>query len=206
VNEAPRPGAPPESGVAEEDSPRRRFRPGCLLWAAGALAVLVGLIVLIGETFDQGADADQPVRTFNAGPAENYPRGDLAFMAAVPVWVVRLEDGEFLALYDRSPKQQETDGPCRITFDETAQLGGAAPVPGIEGAFVEECDGLRTVWRADGVRAFGAGYGDLDRFDVRVDGTGDVIVDFTRRTCTRSRGVTGAPPFDVRRCGKPDDF
>lgn len=190
----------------EPASPRRRSRLGCAGIALAALAATVGMVVLIGETFDQGGAARQPVRKFDAGPAENYQPADLSYLQVIPVYVVRLQDGEFLALYDRSPKQQEIDGACRVHFDEFASLGAAEPVPGIRGALVEDCEGIRTVWRPDGNFAFGAGYGDLDRFEVAVDNNGNLIINLDARTCTRSRGVIGAPPFDVRRCRKPSDI
>ena len=43
-----------------------------------------------------------------------------------------------------------------------------------------------------------------DRFGTSVDGAGHLIVDTSSRTCTRSRGVIGVPPFDERTCGSGD--
>jgi hypothetical protein len=185
---------------------RPRSLAGCLLRVVLAVAAVIVAVVIIGETFDQGDKAHQPLRRFDAGPAENYQRGDVSFLAGLPVWVVRLQDGTFLALYNRSPKQQEADGSCRASYDETASIGAAEPVPGFSGAFVEDCDGLRTAWRADGTLAFGAGYGNLDRFDTSVNDQGHLIIRLDSRTCTRSRGVIGAPPFVEARCGKPEDI
>jgi hypothetical protein len=120
------------------------------------------------------------------------------------VFVVRLEDGEYLALYDQSPKQQGLNSSCRVRFDEDAQLISLAQLPGFTGAFVEECEGLLATWRADGDRfAGGASYGDLDRFETEIADNGDLIVKTGRRTCTKSRGVNGLPPYDVISCGKP---
>ena len=77
-------------------------------------------------------------------------------------------------------------------------------MPETTGALVEDCNDARAVWRVDGKFSFGNSYGDLDRFDVRTGAQGDVIVDTESRSCTRSRGVIGIAPFDVRRCGKGD--
>lgn len=176
---------------------------GCLLRLLIVLAVLVALFFAIGLAFDQGPGAlERSSSDFNAGAAEEYARGDVTYIEGRHVFVVRLDDGGFLALYDKSPKQQEIDSDCRLRYDERAQLGGLAQLPGFAGAFVEECEGTRAVWRADGERAFGAGYGDLDRFQTRIDGD-DLIIEMDERTCTRSRGVPGVPPFDVTTCDHP---
>ena len=113
-----------------------------------------------------------------------------------------------MALYDRSSRQQELKGDCRVHYEDAAGIGTLEPLPDTAGALVEECNNTRAVWRVDGKFSFGSSYGDLDRLDVHVaqpSGVqGDVIVDTESRSCTRSRGVIGIEPFDVRRCGKGD--
>jgi hypothetical protein len=164
----------------------------------------VALIVVIGETFDQGDSAKTPAREFDAGPSENYQRGDLTEVPPERLWIVRLEDGEFIALYNKSPKQQQLGSGCRVRFDENAQLIGLPQLPGFSGAFVEECEGVSATWRADGKFAGGAGYGDLDRFETSVNDEGHLIVKTSSRSCTKSRGVPGLPPYDVQTCrGRP---
>jgi len=176
--------------------PRRR-RLGCLARIAVVVLVLVGVVVAIGEIFDQGPNAGQPVRGYDAGPLDAYQPATVNYLELQHIYVVRLPDGSVLALYDRSAKQQELDGDCRVRYDETAQ---PTLVEGPSGAFVEDCDELRTAWRVDGTLASGAGYGDLDRFDTRVDAQGRLIIDTESRSCTRSRGVAGVPPYDSTRC------
>ena len=53
--------------------------------------------------------------------------------------------------------------------------------------------------------ASGVGYGNLDRFETSIDENGDLLIDVSERTCTRSRGVPGIPPYDETICGRPDD-
>ena len=65
----------------------------------------------------------------------------------------------------------------------------------MRGAFVEACDDQRLRWRVDGTFSFGNSYGDMDRFETRIDGAGDLIIDTSQRTCTRSKGVPGIPPL-----------
>jgi hypothetical protein len=193
-----------EAGI-EEPRSRTRGRFGCLTRIALAIAAAIALIIVIGETFDQGDSAKRPSTSYDAGPAENYLRGDLSEVPPEHLWIVRLEDGEFIALYNKSPRQQQLGSQCRVRFDENAQLLGLPQLPGFSGAFREECEGLTATWRADGRFAGGAGYGDLDRFETSIDDNGHLIVTTNSRTCTKSRGVPGLPPYDVQTCrGRPD--
>lgn len=195
---------------AEQEAPEaprgRTPRLGCVTRILLAIAAAVAIVIVIGETFDQGKDADQPSRGFSAGVAEEYARSGVTYFETRHVFIVRLADGSFLALYDKSPKQQELGSGCRVRFDEQAQLLGIEQLPGFAGAFVEECEGqtARTTWRADGARAAGGGYGDLDRFETRLEDDGTLFVKTSTRTCTRSRGADGLAPFDVRTCKGAD--
>ena len=94
----------------------------------------------------------------------------------------------------------------RLAALDDAQLIGAAQLRGFTGAFVEECEGqtTRTTWRADGTFASGAGYGDMDRFQTRLEADATLFVETDSRTCTRSRGVEGIPPFDAKTCKGAD--
>jgi len=178
----------------------RRPRLGCLVRIAVVVLVLVGIVVAIGEIFDQGPNADQPVHGYDAGPLDAYQPATVSYLELQHLYVVRLPDGRVEALYDRSARQQELGGDCRVRYDETAPLEGINPIEGMRGAFVEDCDDLRTVWRVDGALASGAGYGDLDRFDTKVDAQARLIIDTESRSCTRSRGVAGVAPYDSTRC------
>lgn len=195
MNDAPPERTPP----APERRPQRRI--GCLARIAIAVAAAVALVVAIGMIFDQGDDASQPSRGFNASAAANYERADVNYVPTEHIFITRRQDGEFIALYDLSARQQELGGDCRVVWDDAAQTGTLEQLPGFTGALVEQCDdGARTVWRADGAFAFGAGYGSLDRFPITVRDDGTLFVDTRTRTCTRSRGVPGVPPFTETTC------
>jgi hypothetical protein len=189
--------------VSARGSRGRRWL-GCLGWLAAAALAATGVVVAIGFIFDQGDSAKQPQHEFDAGGAVNYQPATVDYVETEHLYIVRLQDGSFLALYDKSPKQQEVGGDCRLSFDDNATIGSLEQLAGIRGAFVEDCGNARAVWRADGAFAFGASYGDLDRFNTSVDANGDLIVDTSSRTCTRSRGVIGVPPFDQTTCGSGD--
>jgi hypothetical protein len=180
----------------------RALRPrGCVARVLIAVALLVAMVVAIGYAFDQGDDAVQPQHGFDAGPARAYQSPSVTAFEGEHLFLVRLPDGSFTALYDRSPKQQEVQGDCRLVYDETAGLGTLDPLPGLLGGFVEGCEGAHAVWRADGVFAFGTAYGDLDRYAARVDDAGRVIIDTGTRSCTRSKGVIGQEPYEKKTCG-----
>jgi hypothetical protein len=191
-----------EAGEGDPSVRRRRF--GCLPRVAAFALIGTAIVVGIGFLFDQGDSARQPDHTYDAGPASAYQSGTVVYAEAQHLYVVRLKAGDFMALYDKSPKQQELRSDCRVTFDDSATTGMLDPLPGLTGGFVENCSGMHAVWRADGVFAFGASYGNLDRFPASVDGNGHLIIDTSTRTCTRSRGVIGVPPFDAGTCGSGD--
>lgn len=195
-----------ESDAAPEDPiPPRRLPPlrGCLVRGLAVIVAAIVLAVVIGETFDQGKQADAPPQGFNAGLAEGYPRGDVSdgFVDSEHVFIVRFPDGTFRAYYDRSSKRQELGGDCRIEYDETALPGRLEQVTGMRGAFVEECEGVRAVWRVDGRLATTSSYGDLNRFETRITDGGELFVDTSERNCTRSVGVPGIEPFEEKTCG-----
>jgi hypothetical protein len=187
---------------ADEARPRGCF--GCLPWLIGGIVGLIVVATVLAFIFDQDEAADQPDHSVNAGPAEQYAFADVTYIEPEHLFVVRLQNGDFLALYDRSSKQQTLGSNCRVGFDETAVLQGLPQLEGFDGAFVEECEGQRAVWRADGEFVSGANFGNLDEFRTSIDEAGDLIVDTETRTCTRAVGVGGIPPFRRDRCdGNP---
>jgi hypothetical protein len=162
--------------------------------------VIVAIVVAIGFAFDQGDNADQPVHGYDAGVADTYEPATVTYLEAQHIFVTRLQDGGFVALYDLSSRQQELSGDCRLHYNDNATLGQLDQLPGFTGAIVEDCNSTLAVWRADGTYAFGIGYGALDQFGTSVNGDGHLIIDTSSRSCTRSRGVIGQAPFVSTRC------
>ena len=173
--------------------------------AAGLFVTTIVVLVIIGLFYDSGdegasSDGGDALQGLNVGPADEYAFADVNHFDQDHVFLVRLPDGSLRAFYDKSARQQELDGSCRIFYDETATTGTLPQVEGMRGAFVEDCDDKRSVWLVDGTFSFGASYGDLDEFETGIDANGDVIIDTSERTCTRSKGVPGIPPFEVTTC------
>ena len=193
------------SGMTEEQA-QHRWRRWARWVTRGALAVVaIGFIVVVALViiglFYDSADEDSGVAGgLNVGPAAEYARSDVNHFDLDHVFLVRYPDGSFDAFYDKSARQQELNGSCRILFDENALVGALEQFEGMRGAFVEACDDQCSVWRVDGTFSFGNSYGDMDRFETRIDGAGDLIIDTSQRTCTRSKGVPGIPPFETTTC------
>jgi hypothetical protein len=190
---------------AEAPEPSRSWL-GCGLRVALGIVAVFGLLMaatFLGSLIFGDTDLREEPSTLNAGTAEEYAPSDLTYFDLDHIYIVRKADGSFLALYDRSTRAQELDRDCRVRFDETLEPVPLEQLSGFRGAFVEDCDGGRTVWRVDGQLASGSGWANLDRLNTSVDADGNLIVDITQRTCTRSRGVVGVAPFDEQTCGRP---
>ncbi len=193
--------------MAEAAPPRPKRRitlRGCLtIGIVGTVVAIVGAIAGI-ELFGSDTGGDGGARYVSGGEAAAYPRSDVQYLEEDHIFVVRLADGAFLAIYDKSPAQQEPSTDCRLRFDDNASLNTLPQLEGFQGAFVDECEGVRAVYRVDGAYAFGAGFGELDRFETRTGDNGELLIDVSERTCMRSIGVPGVPPFERARCrGNP---
>ena len=163
-----------------------------------AVVVIVLFIEFVGSVGSGSSDARDE---FIAGPADEFALADVNAFEAEHILLVRYQDGSFRAFYDKSSKQQEIPGEtCRILYEESAAIGTLEQTAGMHGAFVEECVGVRSVWRVDGAYSFGGNYGDLDEFGTRIDETGALVVMTDTRSCTRSVGVAGIPPFERKEC------
>lgn len=186
--------------------PRRRriSLRGCLLIGVAALAVSIVAIVAGIEFLGSDTPGDGGARFVTLGEAEAFPNSEVQFFEQHNLFIVRLANGDFLALYDKAPRQQQPAKECRVAWDDTAALNTLPQLEGFRGAFVDDCEGARAVYRADGEFAFGAGFGRLDRFDTRITDAGELQVDLSERPCIRSRGVPGVPPFVEETCsGNP---
>ena len=173
---------------------------GCAAIAIGAIVLAVVGIVLAIQFAGGGGSGGDGGRWISAGQADAYPRSDVQYLEGRHIYVTRLANGDFIALYDKSPKQQQPETDCRVRFDDTSTPNTIPQLEGVTGAFVDECAGTRAVYRADGEYAFGSGFGRLDRFRTRVTDSGELQIDVEERTCLRSIGVPGVPPFEERTC------
>ncbi len=192
-----------ESSPTENVSRLRRInlRSCFLRFVIGITAAVVVIVLFIEFVGSIGSGSSDGRSEFIAGPADEFALADVNAFEPEHILLVRYQDGSFRAFYDKSSKQQEVPGEtCRIFYEETAAIGTLEQTVGMRGAFVEECVGVRSVWRVDGAYSFGGNYGDLDEFGTRIDETGALVVMTDTRSCTRSVGVAGIPPFERKEC------
>ena len=165
-----------------------------------ALAALFGVLAVLGAVlvFWVSDSDDELGGRFDAGLQSEYAPGSIAYFEKQHVHLIRLTDGEFLALYDWDAwaQAQYRKGnvgmeQCRVGIlpkDDAAYEGDLqairadyAPVEGLEDIVLR--GGCGIVFDPLGRRALGPAPADLDRFKVSVDRAGHVIIDLAQRVC-----------------------
>ncbi len=129
-----------------------------LAWgAAGALALsemaLAGLRFLAPRSVEGEFGGE-----FNLGPADQYPPGTVTPVEAGRFYLVRLQDGGFMAIYRRC-----THLGCAVPFDQAS------------GQFICPCHG--SVFTLDGEVLNPPAPRPLDLFALRINEAGEIIVD-----------------------------
>ena len=167
---------------------------GCLAIVAAVVFVgfFVGFLILfLGSGAETGEVALRP--------AASYAPGSYDYNGERNFYLIRLGNGTFLALADLDAANRAAEGRrCRV-----APIPGNAPdLPGIidmyaaridgpaEGStlvFREDCNGA--LYNVLGER-LDAEERNLDRYDVSVNGSGNVVVDVSLRRCS-------VGPFDM---------
>ena len=142
--------------MSEEKVSRRDFLK--MTWsAAGALAIaemgFVGLKFLSPRVTDGEFGGE-----FNLGPYTEFPTGSVTPVEAGRFYLVRLEDGGFLAVYRRC-----THLGCAVPFD---QASGQFVCPCHGSAFDNEGDVLNQPAPRP-----------LDLFEINVNETGELVID-----------------------------
>jgi hypothetical protein len=156
-------------------------------------AVLLAAVVFLFIFLDSGANTGRMVLRH----ADSYAPGTVEFVGERNFFVVRLADGEFLALSDLDAANRSAQGQrCRVApmavsdprLPELLEKHRSAMSPAARGAtllFREECNGA--MYDLTGLR-LDADERNLDRYETSVDGEGHLVVDVSRRICTEARG------------------
>lgn len=140
----------------ESETTRRNF----LKYAWGALGALVlgeGTLVTY-KFFAPKVSAGEFGGVFNVGLVDDYPSGSVTPFNAGRFYLVRQEDGGFLALYRK----------C-------THLGCAVPWEQAEGKFVCPCHA--SAFESDGEVLNAPAPRPLDRFPITIDENGEILVD-----------------------------
>lgn len=130
--------------------PRRGLRIAVLLFAA-----LMLMIVAIAFAWPTGSNVDN-ASWFTAGDASDFAVNVPVRFPEHRFWLVRLESGQFLALWQRSPYRG-----CTVPWRPDFEFMGK------KGWFRDPCHSA--TFAIDGTLVFGPSPRGMDRFPVRVD-------------------------------------
>jgi hypothetical protein len=180
-------------------------RPPVLLGCVSAAAFMVavfGFFAFLIVFLESGADTGR-VRLEDA---DAYAPGSVEFVGDESLFLVRLANGDYLALSDLdAANRSRPERRCRVApialNDERLpgileRYGGhmSADAAGSTLVFREECDGA--MYDVTGLRLDAEGP-NLDRYPVSIDETGHVVVETAKRQCSRREGLN---PFAPRAC------
>ena len=189
-----------EPGAMDETAPRgRRVRNRIVtrnvLLSAGTIIlflVSVGLLMYFKPGSTAEPSGEPSLDLFGAGPEIDFEPGHATLFENEHFFLVRLENGDLLALYDLSPANQalfeagdEEALNCRAVLRMDEEMSGwlaqAAVPSGFEDRGIwDECTGA--AWTVTGEQVRGPSSGDLDRFPVRII-DGIIRVDLAARLC-----------------------
>lgn len=169
--------------------------------ALGGLAIAGAVFLFV--FLDSGANTGR----LALRPADSYALGTVEYVGARNFYVVRLANGDFLALSDLDAANRAASGQrCRV-----ATLGASdARLPGLledyAASFSPEAAGATLLFREDcngatydlaGRRLDSSGP-NLERYATSIDADGLLRVDVSRRICTEARD---GEAFAETRCG-----
>ncbi|MBE0609562.1 MAG: hypothetical protein IH609_09290 [Dehalococcoidia bacterium] len=185
----------PDEGV-------QNARPPVLLGCVSALAFVVavfGFFAFLIVFLESGADTGK-VRLEDA---EAYVPGSVEFIGEENLFLVRLADGEYLALADLDaanrarPERRCRVAPMQLTdarLPGILERYGAVMSDDATGStlvFREECDGA--LYDVTGLRLDIDGR-NLDRYPVSIDSAGRVVVDTAKRQCSQREQLNAFAP------------
>lgn len=128
-----------------------------------AVPIIAGLVIALLAVLTWASPRFIATQTVNVGPAANYQVGSPVYYEEERFWVVKLDSGEMLALYDRDPNTG-----CTVPWDPKYQMQG------VTGWFRDACS--RSVYDLQGGCFFGPCVIGLNRLDIKEDTNGDYIV------------------------------
>jgi len=146
--------------------PRRGLRIAVVLATA-----VIATIVVLSFAWPTGSKVDQ-VGWFTAGSTSDFAINEPVRFREQRFWLVRLESGEFVALWQRSPYRG-----CTVPWRPGFEFMGK------KGWFRDPCH--NDTFTIEGVHVFGPGPRGMDRFPVRID---DGIVRVNVKTVIQGPG------------------
>ena len=162
---------------------------GCFLGVA-VIAAIVGLVAFGIVFLESGANNGEVALEVAAA----YAPGSAQFISSENVFLVRQVDGDFVALLDLDAANRANQAQrCRVNLTPISASGLGVPAEqltsqmssgaaGSNSVLFESC--LGSIYDIAGVRLNGVGP-NLDRYTVRIDDSGRVVIDTTKRLCSR---------------------
>jgi nitrite reductase/ring-hydroxylating ferredoxin subunit len=142
--------------VANPSPPQRLGFPRRGLRIVVVLATItIASIVVLSFAWPTGSKVDQ-VTWFTVGRASDFAVSDPVRFPEQRFWLVRLESGEFIALWQKSPYRG-----CTIPWRPDFEFMGK------KGWFRDPCH--NDTFAIDGAHVFGPAPRGMDRFPVRID-------------------------------------
>ena len=152
-------------------APTRRWRlsRGPLLVGAGLGAVALVVVVIGAFAWPNASDVDAPSRFIDAGDVDDFVVGEPVRNVDEKFYVLKVESGEFLALYQRDPHSG-----CTVPWSADFLFQAR------KGWFWDPCHGA--TYDVEGNLIFGPSPRGLDRFPVEVRDD-RLVVDTSRVIC-----------------------
>jgi hypothetical protein len=162
-------------------SVQQRVSPRVAFLTAGAILVfllVVGLVMYFKPGSTAEPTGEPSLDIFAAGPIEEFEAGMMTLFEKEHIFLVRMEDGGVIALYDLGPHIQariaagdEEAADCRAVIREDEEMAGWLAATGAPAGFGDrgiwdECGGV--AWDASGQQVWGPESGSLDRFTVEI--------------------------------------
>ena len=134
------------------------MRPGCLL--AAGLVILGAVVAAAAVTLSSRESG-----VIDLGRETDYELSSVLYRSTDHFFVVRLADGEVIAISDRDPHNLRRRSSCRVTFRPDLGAGGdVAGESGASGRFFDGCTGSEYDRSGRGLAGDGL---DLRRIPVR---------------------------------------
>ena len=184
------------------EHPAPAIRPpvalGCTFAAAG-IGFAVVLIIFLLIFLNSGANSGTVVLE----KPEAYPAGTVQYQQADNFYLVRLQDGKFLALSDLDAANRASSRRCRVHPLTSADPVRAQLVAQYAGRMSPQAAGSTYLLREDCNLAVYDFTGqrlddeapNLDRLAVATNKQGRLTVDVTKRTCTQRDGAQSFAPI-----------